>query len=776
MVSTPASARSDPLGGSRVRRSRRSAAYYIVHAVAVAAAAVGVYLLAPAPAPAIVFASVAVVSTIVALAGVRRHAAADPYAWRCLLAAASLFLVGLSSRHVRADLPSALRLAPEIAMLIGYALLVLGIVGWSARGTRARRIPTVIDALLVTLSMTFVSWTVFVAPVLSTADDVPMLVINGLFPAVDAGLLTMAFFLLLAKRRVNVCLMLLVIALLAVLVGDLGYATVLGNGTDAGSTVGETVPTEAFDALYLVAFVLLGAAAWHRSMAWVGRGGEVSATMTRRRMSVSVALVATCAVLPLVGRDITTADLVVRSVFLAVILVGMFVRGEYALSGARRSEDRARFDASHDALTGLPDRSMLPQILFGAESSQGRSATVMFADLDNFKIVNDSFGHRAGDELITAAASRITALLRADEAVLRYAGDEFVLVTHAGHARAESLAQEMLDAFAEPFELSMSTVYVSVSIGIAAASGRGGTDDVVSEADTAMYHAKSLGPATYAFFDESLRTAAVRSLELSSALRGAIRRGEMTVHYQPMLSMRTHNVLVYEALVRWRYRGDWIGPDEFIPLAESSNMISEIGRWVLDTALGDLVRLHASGVPTMSMSVNISVLQLRDERFPDVVADLLASHGLPGSVLGLEVTESALIVDPVVAHRVLDRLADQGVVLVLDDFGMGYSSLGRLRDLPITALKIDKSFIDRLPGDEASVSIVSAIVAMSEALGMRTVAEGVETAEQERAVTALGCTYAQGYRYGRPAPIETFLSVPHLSAATGDSVGAPEPN
>ncbi|MBY6682736.1 GGDEF domain-containing protein [Rhodococcus sp. BP-316] len=756
MVSTPVPPRltAAALDRSRLGGPVRSPGRYLAASFTVAAVVLAVYLIVPASIRTGVFAVGAIGCMVVVLVGLRRNSPTDTYAWRCMLGAATSFLVGLSARSVRADLPSAIRLLPEVLVLLGYLLLVLGIVGWSRRGGNSRPTPTIIDAVLVTLGMTFVSWVLLVAPVLSTTRDVPSVVLNGLFPAIDAGLFTMAFFLLLSKSRFNVSLVLLVAALLVTIVGDLGYAIATARSV--------APPAVVLDAMYLLAFVLLAAASLHPSMAWVGRAGGVTAALTRQRMTVSVALVATCAALPLVGDAVGTADVVVRSTFLAVILVGMFVRGERALSRVQRSEDKARHDATHDSLTGLPDRSMLESILERAArrpSSSASATTVLFADLDNFKVVNDSYGHRAGDELIQAAAQRIRRVVSADEDVVRYAGDEFVVVAHCDRARAEELAELLLAAFAEPFELSVASLYVSVSIGIATSCGPAGlADDLVREADTAMYDAKFRGPAAYAFFDESLRTAATRSVELGSALRGAVARGEMAVHYQPIVSLRTHDVLVYEALVRWKHRGRWVGPDEFIPVAEATNMISEIGTWVLDTALGDLVRLRAAGAPRMSMSVNLSVLQLRDERLPEVVADLLASHGLDGSVLGLEVTESALIADPVVANRVLARLAEQDIVLVLDDFGMGYSSLGRLRDLPITVIKIDKSFIDRVPVDDASVSIVTAIEAMATALTMRTVAEGVETTEQERIVTELGCTYAQGYLYGRPAPVETFLS------------------
>ncbi|KQU03994.1 hypothetical protein ASG56_11230 [Rhodococcus sp. Leaf7] len=772
MVSTPVSPPSRVAGRLGLSRRRPSPGTYLLLSLAVAAVVLAAYFAVPGGARQGVFAVAAAGCMIAALVGLKRNSPADTFSWRCVVGASTAFLVGLSLRDVRDVFPESLRLVPEFLVLLGYALVVVGIVGWSGSGRLAKSLPTVVDAFLVTLGMTFVSWVLLIAPALSSTDDVPFVVVNGLFPAIDAGLFTMAFFLLLSRRRVNVSLTLLVVGLLASLVGDLGYAIATARGV--------TAPMVTLDATYLLSFVFLAAAAQHPSMARVGRSAGVTPALTRQRMTVAVALVATCSALPLVGPSAGTADILVRSVFLAVMLVGLFIRGERALSRAQHSEDTARHDATHDTLTGLPDRSMLAGILDRTHEvpyAPWHPTTVLFLDIDNFKMVNDSYGHRAGDELIAAAARRILSVVDAADSVVRYAGDEFVVVTQSDRPTSERLAARMLEAFSQPFVLSVASLYVSVSIGLATSGRAANTgrtqreaaDELIREADTAMYDAKSRGPGSYAFFDESLRTAATRAVELGTALRGAIDRGEMSVYYQPIVSLRTHNVYVYEALLRWRRQDEWVRPDEFIPIAEATNMISEIGTWVLDTALGDLVRLRAAGTPTMTMSVNLSVLQLRDERLPDIVAGLLAAHGLHGSVLGLEVTESALIADPEVAHRVLARLAEQEIVLILDDFGVGYSSLGRLRDLPISVLKIDRSFIGRVTEDEASVSIVAAVEAMASALSMRTVAEGIETREQELIVAELGCTYAQGYLFGRPAPVETYLPV----SAGGD---VPESN
>lgn len=280
--------------------------------------------------------------------------------------------------------------------------------------------------------------------------------------------------------------------------------------------------------------------------------------------------------------------------------------------------------------------------------------------------------------------------------------------------------------------------------------------DAIREADTAMYHAKSLGASRYAFFDESLRARATSAIETATALRGAIRRGELEVYYQPIVATKSRKTVVYEALVRWNWQGRVRTPNEFIPIAESTNLIEEIGEWVLRTAISDLVTLRANG-QDVTMSVNVSPMQLRDDSLPGIVQRVLDTFGVAGADLALEITESVLIDDVGAAKTVLDRLAAMGVLIVLDDFGIGYSSLNRLRKMPIALLKIDKSFVHEIGVSDSDVQLIRAITAMASALSVTTVAEGVETEEQAAIIEQLDCRFAQGYLYGRPAPIAHWL-------------------
>jgi predicted signal transduction protein with EAL and GGDEF domain len=368
-------------------------------------------------------------------------------------------------------------------------------------------------------------------------------------------------------------------------------------------------------------------------------------------------------------------------------------------------------------------------------------------------MVNDSYGHRVGDELIVAAARRIRAAVGAADTVVRYAGDEFVVLTRRDRSGSELLARRIIERLSEPFPLSAATAYVSASVGIADAER---LHDAIREADTAMYHAKSLGASRYAFFDESLRARATSAIETATALRGAIRRGELEVYYQPIVATKSRKTVVYEALVRWNWQGRVRTPNEFIPIAESTNLIEEIGEWVLRTAISDLVTLRANG-QDVTMSVNVSPMQLRDDSLPGIVQRVLDTFGVAGADLALEITESVLIDDIGAAKTVLDRLAAMGVLIVLDDFGIGYSSLNRLRKMPIALLKIDKSFVHEIGVSDSDVQLIRAITAMASALSVTTVAEGVETEEQAAIIEQLDCRFAQGYLYGRPAPIAHWL-------------------
>jgi diguanylate cyclase (GGDEF)-like protein/PAS domain S-box-containing protein len=426
------------------------------------------------------------------------------------------------------------------------------------------------------------------------------------------------------------------------------------------------------------------------------------------------------------------------------------------------AEDAIRHQAMHDPLTRLPNRALFNDRLEHALRRRSQIAgyvAVMIVDLDGFKVVNDSLGHLAGDELLAAVATRFTASLRGFDTVARLGGDEFAILFDALEApdQAGRVAQRVLDSLVEPLTLPDREVAIGASVGIAL-TDKADTraDRLLADADAAMYRAKKEGKGCYRVFETAMHTASVERMTLEQELRSAIRDGALTVHYQPIVDTATGRTTSFEALARWQHptRG-FVPPDKFIPLAEESGLILDLGWAVLLEACRQ-ARQWSEWFPgvTQHVSVNASRLQLADIRFADQVADALARVSLPPTSLVVEVTESVLASESGRVIASLDRLRRTGVRVAIDDFGTGYSSFAALADLPIDILKIDKRFIDNLLKDDQGRGFVNAIMQLAHTLHLETTAEGVEEPEQYAALAALGCTNIQGYLFSRPMPAD----------------------
>ena len=411
---------------------------------------------------------------------------------------------------------------------------------------------------------------------------------------------------------------------------------------------------------------------------------------------------------------------------------------------------RSEREAMHDPLTGLPNRTHIRQSLAGA--MQAGPVAVLFADLDRFKDVNDSLGHDVGDRLLRRVGQELTRRLPKGTLVARLAGDEFaVLVPGADEAEASVLAERFHAIVREVPDVSGMRLGVAVSVGIALAPGHGNDPhEVFKRAEIAMYEAKQRRNAT-AVYRPGTDEAAVDRLHLARDLRDAIAARTLDVHYQPKLDLRTGEVTGVEALARWTHpdRGP-IPPGVFIPLAETGGLIGELGSAVLELAVAQVARWRADGLD-LEVAVNLSVRRLLEEGVVEEVAGVLTRHGVPGSALELEITESVFLDDPERAQAVLRDLAGLGVSLAVDDYGTGYSSLAYLRDLPVSTLKLDRSFVAGLTGNSADEAIIESTLVLARSLGLEVVAEGVEDDLTLRAVTRLGCHQAQGYHIGRPA-------------------------
>ena len=428
------------------------------------------------------------------------------------------------------------------------------------------------------------------------------------------------------------------------------------------------------------------------------------------------------------------------------------------ISERKSAELELAHRALHDGLTGLPNRTLfldrLGQALRRARR-RDRGVAVVFLDLDRFKLVNDSLGHKAGDRLLVDVAMRLSSALRPSDTLARFGGDELTLLCEdigdVEHARA--IAQRLLETFAEPFLVQDGEAFLQASVGIALSrDGFEAPEDLIRDADAAMYRAKARGQGVE-LFDEAMRQDVRDRLALEAALRRGIGRGELRLHCQPLVSLADARIEGFEALVRWEHpeRG-LVPPGSFIPLAEETGLIVPIGAWVLNEACATLRRIiDETGMASLQVSVNVSPRQLQQPDFVAQVRAALEDNGLEPSCLVVEITESAIM--EAGAAAILRALKDIGVRLAMDDFGTGYSSLAHLRRFPLDVIKVDRSFVAAL-GDGQGSSIAGAIVSLAHALGLRTVAEGIEDDEQRRAVLALGCDVGQGFHFARPMPAD----------------------
>lgn len=432
----------------------------------------------------------------------------------------------------------------------------------------------------------------------------------------------------------------------------------------------------------------------------------------------------------------------------------------------KEDQDRIHWLAHYDALTGLPNRTLLAersQQAIREAASAGTPLAVMFIDLDHFKHVNDSLGHRVGDALLIQIGNRLRAVVREYDTVSRLGGDEFVLLLPGANAQgAARVAGKLLEAFRQPYQIGHHELTMAPSMGIALYPSDGQDFDALTQsADVAMYRAKRDGRATFRFFTPEMQAQSLRALQLENALRRAMERQQLELHYQPQINIATGQVRCVEALLRWNHPElGRISPAEFIPVAENSGQILPIGEWVLRTALAQLQAWRAQGLSRIKVAVNLSAIQFHQPQLPEMVSRLLDQAGLPPDALELELTEGVAVADPRAAMTTMQQLRARGVHLSMDDFGTGYSSLSQLKHFQLYKLKIDQSFVRDLEHDSNDRAIVSAIIRMAQALGLQTTAEGVETAAQLQFLREQGCDEAQGYHFSPPqaaGQIEAFL-------------------
>ncbi|PPS45870.1 EAL domain-containing protein [Chroococcidiopsis sp. TS-821] len=427
-------------------------------------------------------------------------------------------------------------------------------------------------------------------------------------------------------------------------------------------------------------------------------------------------------------------------------------------------EEKLLYEAFHDSLTGLPNRTLFMQRLGHALVRAKRRShylfAVLFLDLDRFKLVNDSLGHLVGDQLLIAFVRRLEVCLRSTDTVARLGGDEFVILLDdmKDIKDATLVAERIQKELTLPFNLNGHEVFITASIGIAlSTTGYDQAEDILRDADTVMYRAKSLGKARHAVFDKDMHTRAVALLQLENDLRRAVERQELLIYYQPIVSLHNNQLSGFEALLRWNHptRGT-ISPAEFIPVAEETGLIVPIGYWVLHQACHQtrIWQEQFTALPALTINVNCSGKQFAQPDLTKQIDRILCETGLNGISLNIEITESVLIENADLAAKMLQQLKDLGIQLYIDDFGTGYSSLSYLHNFPIDALKIDRSFIKRMGSPNEKTEIVYTITQMAHNLNMKVVAEGIETSEQLRQLQSIGCEYGQGFLFSQPLQTE----------------------
>ncbi|HEX9824090.1 MAG TPA: EAL domain-containing protein [Actinomycetota bacterium] len=448
----------------------------------------------------------------------------------------------------------------------------------------------------------------------------------------------------------------------------------------------------------------------------------------------------------------------------------------------QRSRAALQRQALHDPLTGLPNRTLLldrlSRALREAAGDPDKGVGLLFLDLDRFKVINDSLGHDAGDELLKMVAVRLTAALRPEDTVARFGGDEFVMVLRGvkDEEEASAVATRVSAAVGDPYVLERGQVFVSASVGIAMATDANARpQDLIWAADLAMYEAKANGRARHQAFNEGLGERAVARLELETAMREAIERQEFQLHYQPQIDLETGSLVGVEALIRWPGPdGQMIPPGDFIPLAEETGLILPIGTWVIREACRQLAEWRRTlGDAAPDVSINLSPRQLAQRDLTEIVEAAMRAFDIPSGKLWIEITENAVMHDPEAAVLVLERLRALGVRSALDDFGTGHSSFSYLKRLPVDALKIDQSFVDGLPDQPEDSAIVDAVLALARSLGLAPIAEGVETEAQFAALRSMGCSFAQGFLLGRPVPPSELDMTAASAGASIEAAGGP---
>jgi diguanylate cyclase (GGDEF)-like protein len=718
--------------------------------LALGIAAVGVSKFMPNDQQVAALSLVQVSAALAVLIGVRRFRPPHRSGW-FLLATGCLFLgsgAAVWLLYVAVlDKPIPYPGWSDAVFVPGYLLIAAGLAVMIRQRSPARKIQALLDALILSVGLAFANWVFLTGPATRGADltTAQHLLTVG-YPLIDVVIVGLAARLMITAGRLSRALVLLALGTILLLGGDTAYAALVSSGSYSAGALP--------DQLWMLALVFVGAAALHPTMRAVAVTTETKrAGTTRLRLGFMVfamlvpSLVVVIAFL--VGADPHGPALAVITVVLLPLIA---VRTVHLLQGLRHA-------ASADDLTGLANRDEITHRLDRRRGSDG--AALLFIDLDHFKNVNDTLGHAAGDEVLITVSERLRRLVRDSDVVARLGGDEFVILCDAmsSETEAERLAVRVVAALAEPFTVQDHTLYLGTSVGLVTLDGSD-ADTTLRNADLAMYAAKKAGRARWVRYTSTLIDTLASEVALDTELRQALAMNQFVLHYQPVVDITSGRVVGTEALIRWQHptRG-LLPPAEFVPAAEQNGSITEIGTWVLGEACRQAARWQETrpDQAPLTVAVNVSSRQL-NAGLTETVKSALAVTGLAPSLLHLEVTETSLRDNLTDADAVLAALRELGVSIAIDDFGTGYSSLTYLRRFAVDSLKIDRSFIGGLAVNADDTAIVEAVIGLADALNLDIIAEGVETAQQLRALQDMGCQHVQGYYFSRPLPADQLTN------------------
>ncbi len=704
-----------------------------------------------------VLAAIGVTSVAGMVWGCLVHRPRPLLAWWLLVVAGVGFLAGSAVRPWSLERSGAAHYLVDVLSLSGYLALLLALVKL-ARAHGGLRREVLCDVLIAGAAGALAAVQHLVVPLtLLPGRSVATSVLAAVYPLVDVLLVCLVIDLLFAApRRRSYQLMLA--AVIALLAGDVWYA--------AFGVRGELLPPLVVSTPFVVAYLLITAAALHPSQRQdAPAGAKVADAWSWRRLvllSVSLAaLVLLLAVRPAGGSPLTRWAGVAT---VAVVLALLLLRAVSAVNGQARARALLAHRASHDPLTDLPNRDglrqQLAELTAQPSAAQGRH-WLFYVDLDGFKRVNDTRGHHAGDELLQVTGARLREIAGSGGTVARLAGDEFVVLAGGDEGRMREIADRLVRELARPVRVAGADAVVTASVGVSAV--RSSAQTAMREADTAMYQAKKDGRGQWLLFDATMRSDQGAAVELELHLRHAVDEDALTCAYQLIVDIGTGRPVGAEALLRWeRPLSGPVSPVEFVPLLEETGLINRVGLSTLRRALLQLARWREQGLVDhdFRMSVNVAPRQLLDPAFADLVRTALAEAGVEGGSLILEITESSVLADSEVVMDTLQALRRMGIGLAVDDFGTGYSALSYLRTLPVTRVKIDRSFVANLGEDSSSdEALVRAVVAVSAALGLGVTAEGIETDAQREILRRLAVRHGQGWLWARAADPETVGAV-----------------